>query len=146
MSYLERLTGDMKAAMKARAPERVQVLRMLINGIKEQQSKLGRDDLEEDEELSVLQKAVKTRRDSVAQADKVGRRDVAEREQAEIAIVQAYLPEMMPPEELAAKVGELAGEIGYGGPKDTGRFMREWMSRYKGLAEGRDVQALLKEL
>ena len=146
MSYLERLTGDMKAAMKARAPERVQVLRMLINGIKEQQSKLGRDDLEEDEELSVLQKAVKTRRDSVAQAEKVGRRDVAEREQAEIAIVQAYLPEMMPPEELAAKVGELAGEIGYGGPKDTGRFMREWMSRYKGLAEGRDVQALLKEL
>jgi uncharacterized protein YqeY len=146
MSYLERLTGDMKAAMKARAPERVLVLRMLINGIKEQQSKLGRDDLEEDEELSVLQKAVKTRRDSVAQAEKVGRRDVAEREQAEIAIVQAYLPEMMPPEELAAKVGELAGEIGYGGPKDTGRFMREWMSRYKGLAEGRDVQALLKEL
>ena len=146
MSYLQRLTTDMKAAMKSGARERLQVLRMLINSIKEQQSKLGRDDLDDDEELSVLQKAVKTRRESVAQAEKVGRQDVAQREQAEIAIVQAYLPEMMSPEELAAKVGDLAGEIGYGGPKDTGRFMREWMSRYKGLAEGRDVQALLKEL
>ena len=114
MSYLERLTGDMKAAMKARAPERVLVLRMLINGIKEQQSKLGRDDLEEDEELSVLQKAVKTRRDSVAQADKVGRRDVAEREQAEIAIVQAYLPEMMPPRSWRRRSGSWPGKSATG--------------------------------
>lgn len=146
MSYLERLTGDMKAALKAAAKERLQVVRMLINDIREAQSKAGVDSLDEAQELAVLHKAVKTRRDSVEQAEKAGRQDVAERERAEIAIVQEYLPEMMSAEDVASKVKELASKIGYSGPKDTGRFMKEWMSRYKGLAEGRDVQAALKAL
>lgn len=144
MSYLQRLTEDMKAAMKAGDRERLQVVRLLINGIREAQSRAGVDSLGPDEELAVLHRAVKTRRDSVEQAEKVGRQDVAQRELAEIAIVQDYLPEMMSAQELAAKVAALAAEIGYGGPKDTGRFMKEWMSRYKGLAEGRDVQAALR--
>ena len=146
MAYLERLLGDMKSAMKAGEKDRVQVLRMLINSIKDQQSRRGPDDLDGSEELAVLQKAVKTRRDAVEQAEKVGRQDVAQRERAEIEIVQAYLPEMMSPEELTAKVRDLAAEVGYGGPKDTGRFMKEWMERYKGLAEGRDVQVALSSL
>ncbi len=146
MSYLERLVGDMKAAMKSGEKDRLGLVRMLINGIREQQSKLGRDELEESEELAVLQKAVKTRREAVEQAKEVGRQDVVDRESAEIELIQTYLPAMMSPEELAAKVQEVAQEIGYQGPSDTGRFMKEWMARHKGLAEGRDVQAALKAL
>ncbi len=146
MSYLERLVGDMKAAMKSGEKERLGTVRMLINGIREQQSKLGRDELEESEELAVLQKAVKTRREAVEQAKEVGRQDVVDRESAEIELIQTYLPAVMSPEELAAKVQDVAQEIGYQGPADTGRFMKEWMARHKGLAEGRDVQAALKAL
>ena len=146
MSYLERLVGDMKAAMKSGEKDRLGLVRMLINGIREQQSKLGRDELEESEELAVLQKAVKTRREAVEQAKKVGRQDVVDRESAEIELIQTYLPAMMSPKELAAKVQDVAQEIGYQGPADTGRFMKEWMARHKDLAEGRDVQAALKAL
>jgi uncharacterized protein YqeY len=132
--------------MKSGEKDRLGLVRMLINGIREQQSKLGRDELEESEELAVLRKAVKTRREAVEQARQVGRQDVVDRESAEIELIQTYLPAMMSPEELAAKIQEVAQEIGYQGPADTGRFMKEWMARHKGLAEGRDVQAALKAL
>ena len=65
---------------------------------------------------------------------------------AEIEIVAAYLPKQMEGEELAAKVREVAEAVGYEGPKDTGKFMKEWMSLYKGQADGRDVQAAIKNL
>ena len=107
----------------------------------------GKEDaLSDDEEVAVLHKAVKTRSDTVDQAKAAGRTEIAEREQAEIEIVQAYLPKQMTAEEVVAKVGELAAEIDYQGGKDRGRFMKEWMSRYKGLADGKSVQAALNDL
>lgn len=146
MSYQEKLTADMKAALKAGEKERLGVIRLMINALKEEQLRAGKDDLDEGEEVAVLRKMIKARRDAVAQAEELGRADVAGAEAAEITVIEAYLPSMMSSDELTAKVGELAQEIGYEGPKDTGRFMKEWMNRYKGLAEGRDVQAALKQL
>ncbi len=145
-NYQDQLVADMKAAMKAREQDRVQVLRMLINGLKEEQLRSGRDELEEAEEVAVLRKAVKARRDAVAQAEDLGRADIADSERAEIGIIEAYLPSLITGAELEEKVRELAAEIGYSGPKDTGKFMKEWMARYKGRSEGRDVQAVLKTL
>ena len=146
MSYQARLTADMKAALKAGEKDRLQVLRLLINGLKEKQLELGRDQLEEAEELAVLSKAVKARRDAVEQAEELGRQDVADKESAEIAVIESYLPAMMSPDELLEKVKELAAEIGYSGPADRGKFMKEWMSRYRGLADGRAVQMALQYL
>ena len=142
----DRLVADMRTAMKAGEKARVGVLRMVIAGLKDEQLKIGRDDLDEGEELAILRRAVKTRRESVAQAEELGRSDVADQENSEIAILKEYLPAMMSPDELVEKVKELAVETGYEGPKDTGKFMKEWMSRYKGLAEGRDVQGALREI
>ena len=144
MTVQDQLVADMRTAMKAREADRVGVLRMLIAALKDEQLRLNRDELEEAEELGVLRKAVKTRRESVEQAEEVGRQDVADRERAEIVIVEAYLPQLMSPDELTEKVDELCVDLGYGGPQDTGKFMKEWMGRYKGLAEGRDVQAALR--
>lgn len=144
--YLARLTEDMKAAMRSGDKPRLEVLRMLISDIKKKAIDAGTDDISDEDEVAVLQKAVKTRADTVAQARAAGRDEVAQKEQAEIDVIQAYLPRQLSAAEVTAKVQALAGEIGYQGAKDTGRFMKEWMSRYRGLADGKLVQEALKSL
>ncbi|MBZ0151773.1 MAG: GatB/YqeY domain-containing protein [Planctomycetes bacterium] len=145
-SYLERLTTDMKAAMKGGDKPRLEVLRMLISDLKKKAIDAKVDNLPDDEEVAVLQKAVKTRADSVAQAKAANRADIAQKEQFEIDVITSYLPQQMSAAEVAAKVREVATAIGYQGGKDTGRFMKEWMARFKGLADGKLVQEALKGL
>ncbi len=94
----------------------------------------------------MLQKAIKTRSDSVSQATAAGRADIAQKEQFEIDVIAGYLPKQMDAAEVTAKVKEIAAAIGYQGGKDTGRFMKEWMAKYKGLADGKLVQDALKTL
>jgi uncharacterized protein YqeY len=145
-SHLDKITADMKAAMKSGDKARLEVLRMLMSDLKKRAIDSQVDALERDEEVAILQKAVKTRMDSVAQAKAGGRADIAAREQAEIEVINGYLPKQMSAAEVADKVRALAGEIAYAGAKDTGRFMKEWMARYKGLADGKAVQEALKTL
>ena len=145
-SYLAKLTADMKAAMKSGDKPRLEVLRMLISDLKKKAIDAKVDDLPDDEEVAVLQKSVKTRADTVAQAKAAGRAEIAAKEQFEIDVIQSYLPKQLSPAEVADKVRALAKEIGYAGAKDTGRFMKEWMSRYKGVADGKLVQDALKTL
>ena len=85
--HLDQLTGDIKVAMKAREKLRLSCLRMLVAGIQEEQHRKSKDDLSDEEELAVLLRAVKTRKDSVQQALDVGRQDIADGENAEIEIV-----------------------------------------------------------
>ncbi|MCC6672059.1 MAG: GatB/YqeY domain-containing protein [Planctomycetes bacterium] len=144
--YFARLQADMKTAMKARDELRLRVARMLVAAIKKEQIDRAKDDLGADAELDILRKAVKTRRESVDQAQKLGRQDVVQAEAAEIAVIEAYLPATLSGDALLAKVREVAQAIGYTGAKDTGRFMKEWMARHKALADGRDVQEALKRL
>ena len=144
--YLDQLTADMKAAMKARDKERLSVLRMVIAGIQQEQHRLDAEDLTEEQELGVLMRAVKTRRESVAQALEHDRQDIVDSESREILYIEHYLPQQMSPDELAQKVAAVASELGYQGSKDTGKFMQAWMSRYKGQADGKAVQAALKGL
>lgn len=143
---LDRLSADVKAAMKNRDADRLQVLRMLVSGLQEAQHQAGRDTLDGAEELAVLQRAVKTRKETVDQALEAGRPEIAERENAEITIIREYLPEMLSGDALDEKVREVAAEIGFSGPSDKGKFMKAWMARFKGMAEGRDVQAALSRL
>lgn len=142
--YLDRLTADMKTAMKAREQDRLTVLRMIISDIKKKAEAEG--DLSDEAELAILQKAVKTRADTIEQATAAGRDEIAAREQREVEMIQGYLPAQMSAEEVEVKVREVAAEIGFEGNKDRGRFMKEWMGRYKGLADGKLVQAALGKL
>lgn len=145
-NYLEKLTADMKAAMKGGDKPRLEVVRMLISELKKKAIDAKVDNLPDDEEAAVLQKAIKTRSDSVSQAKAAGRADVAAKEQFEIDVITAYLPKQMSADEVTAKVKEVAAAIGYQGGKDMGRFMKEWMAKYKGLADGKLVQDALKTL
>jgi uncharacterized protein YqeY len=144
--YLEKITADMKAAMKGGDKPRLEVLRMLISDLKKKAIDAKVDNLPDDEEVAILQKSVKTRADTVGQAKAAGRAEIAAKEQFEIDVIQSYLPKQMSAAEVADKVGAVAKEIGYAGGKDTGRFMKEWMARYKGLADGKLVQDALKTL
>ena len=141
-----RLVADMKAAMKAGEKDRLSVIRLLIAALKDAQMQGADDTMDEAAELDVLRKQVKSRRDSVDQALAAGRQDIADKEQAEIVVIEAYLPAMLKGDALLAKVREVAAEIGYQGPQDKGRFMKAWMGQHRDLAEGRDVQAALGQL
>lgn len=145
-NYLDKLTADMKAAMKGGDKPRLEVIRMLISDLKKKAIDTKVDNLPDEEEAAILQKAIKTRADTVAQAKAAGRPEVAAKEQFEIDVITSYLPQQMSAAEVAAKVKEVAAAIGYQGGKDTGRFMKEWMAKYKGLADGKLVQDALKTL
>ena len=143
-AYLEKLTADMKAAMRAREKDKLTVVRMLISDIKKKAEAEG--ELSDESEAAILQKSVKMRSDTIEQAKAAGRDEIVQKETIEIEWVKSYLPQQMTAEEVAAKVKEVATAIDFQGGKDTGRFMKEWMSKYKGLADGKLVQQALRDL
>jgi len=143
-AYLEKLTADMKAAMRAGEKDKLTVVRMLISDIKKKAEADG--ELSDEAEAAILQKSVKMRADTIEQAKAAGRDEIVQKETTEIEWVKAYLPQQMTAEEIEAKVKEIAAAIDYQGGKDTGRFMKEWMSKYKGLADGKLVQQALRGL
>ena len=138
------MTADMKAAMRAREKDKLTVVRMLISDIKKKAEAEG--ELSDESEAAILQKSVKMRSDTIEQAKAAGRDEIVQKETIEIEWVKAYLPQQMTAEEVAAKVKEVATAIDFQGGKDTGRFMKEWMSKYKGLAAGKLVQQALRDL
>ncbi|MFT6081284.1 MAG: hypothetical protein ACI9SE_004910 [Neolewinella sp.] len=144
-AYLTKLTDDMKAAMRAGEKEKLTVVRMLISDIKKQIDVDGAD-LSDESEAAILHRSVKMRSDTIQQAKDAGRDEIVAKEQVEIEWVKAYLPQQMTAEEVDAKVKEVAAAIDFQGGKDMGRFMKEWMSKYKGLADGKLVQAALRSL
>ncbi|HKN48298.1 MAG TPA: GatB/YqeY domain-containing protein, partial [Candidatus Polarisedimenticolia bacterium] len=99
-------------------------------------------ELKEEDYLTVLQRAVKTRRESIEQYEKGGRRDLAEKEKAEIAVVERYLPAALGPEETVRAVDALLQELGITEKKDLGRAMKEFMARHRGRVDGKSVNAL----
>ncbi|MEO0478100.1 MAG: GatB/YqeY domain-containing protein [Planctomycetota bacterium] len=141
-----RLVEDRKTAMKAKAKERLAVIRLMLAELQSAQMNQSTDEMTEEQELDVLRKMVKNRRDAVEQAQQVGRQDIVDAESNEIEVILTYLPQMLTGDELLTRVKEVAAEIEYSGPADKGKFMKTWMSRFKGQAEGRDVQDALGQL
>src|SRR5215204_4576931 len=104
MSLQPKIESDLKQAMRDKNEVARDTLRMVLNDLKKKQAELSKDELGPDEELAVLQRAVKTRLESVEQYEKAGRVDLSTREQAEIAVVRGYLPQMMDEAETRAAV------------------------------------------
>jgi uncharacterized protein YqeY len=105
VSLLSRLNDDMKSAMKAKDKESLQVIRMIKSSIQNEQIKVGHD-LTDDEELSVLSREMKQRRDSLREFEQAGRDDLAEKVKSEIAIVEKYMPEQLSEDEIRQIVQE----------------------------------------
>jgi uncharacterized protein YqeY len=145
MELRERLETDLKQAMRDRNEVARDTLRMLLAEIKNREIAAGKD-LSADEAIAVLQKAVKTRQESVEQFDKAGRADLVARERAEMAVVQTYLPSAMSEEEVRGAVRAVLAETGVTAKKDMGVAMKAVMARHKGRIDGKLAQRILGEL
>jgi hypothetical protein len=134
----------MQAAIRERDELRRDTLRMVVAAAYNAQKQAGRE-LTDDEVISVLTREVKTRRESVEAFTSGGRADAAAKEQAEIAIISAYLPEQLGADELAQLVVTAVEESGAISPRDMGKVMAVLMPRVKGRADGKQVSALVAQ-
>ena len=143
MGLKERLDEDQKSAMRERAQLRLDTIRMLKSAIKYREIELMKP-LDDAGILGVIGSEVKRRRDSVEQYTAGHRQDLADKEAAEIAILQAYLPEQLGEEALRAKVDEAVKKTGAQGPKDMGAVMKALLPEVQGRADGKVVSDLVK--
>jgi len=142
---LSKLQDDMKQAMKSGDALTRDTLRLVITDLKKKELDLARE-LKPEEELSVLQKCVKSREDSVAQYDAASRKDLADRERAEIGVIRRYLPEMLGESETRSIVEAMIRKLGVTSKKDLGQVMKAVLAEHKGKVEGKLVQKLAGEL
>jgi uncharacterized protein YqeY len=145
MSLQQRLDGDLKAAMKSSDSLKTSVLRMVKAAIKNKQVE-KREDLSEEEIISVLSTLTKQRRESIDLFSKGGREDLAEKERQELAVLQLYLPGQLSPEDLDRIIMEAINESSAEGVKDIGKVMRLIMPRVQGAADGKVVNQRVREL
>lgn len=145
MTLKERIGAELKEAMKARDELKVSTLRLIHSSIRNKEID-ERKPLEDDGVLAVLVTAAKQRRESIEQYEKGGRADLADKEKAELAIIQTFMPEQLGPDEIAGLIKETIAETGASGAKDMGKLMKALMPKVKGKADGRLVNELVKKL
>lgn len=140
----DQIGEDLKEAMKARDQVRVATLRMLIAAVKNARVEKMHD-LDDDEVVDVASREAKRRKESIEAFRGAGREDLATKEEAELAVLQAYLPEQLSGDALAALVDEAIAETGASTPKEMGAVMKALMPKVRGRADGAEVSALVKE-
>jgi uncharacterized protein len=145
MSLLSQLNNDMKQAMKNKDKERLSVIRMVKASIQNESIKLGKSELSEDEDLTILSRELKQRKDSLQEFKSAGRDDLVEKLETEINIIQEYMPEQLSEEELKAIVLETIQETGASSKKDMGKVMSQLMPKVKGKADGSKINKLVQE-
>lgn len=143
MTLKARITEDMKAAMKAHEAARLSTIRMLLAGIKQREVD-ERKELTDAEVLAVIDKMVKQRRDSIAQFEAGKRMDLVAAEQAEVAVLQQYLPQQLNDAEIDAMVVAAIAATGAAGPAGMGKVMAELKGRLAGRADMTVVSGKVK--
>lgn len=143
MTLKDRITEDMKAAMRAKDSQRLSAVRLLLAAMKQKEVD-ERVELADADVLSIIDKMVKQRRESIAQYEKAARADLAAQEQFEIGVLSAYLPQQMTEAEVAEAVAAAVAESGAASVKDMGKAMALLKPRLAGKADMGKVSALLK--
>lgn len=141
----EKLRTDMADAMRAGDNEKRDALRLLLAAVKQAEVD-GQKTLDDAGVQDVLTKQAKQRRESIADYERAGRDDLADREKAELLIIESYLPQMMTEEEIKGLVAQTISDLGATGPQDMGRVMGSLMPQVKGKADGRLVSDVVRKL
>ncbi len=144
MTLKERITEDMKSAMRAGDKDRLAVIRMILAAIKQREVD-ERTTLDDAQVLAVLDKMVKQRRESLAQFESGGRADLVAKESAEIAVIQSYLPEQLSDAEIDALIAEAIASTGASSVKDMGKVMGVVKPKVQGRADMAAVSARVKQ-
>ncbi len=143
----ERISEDIKTAMKARDKIRLETIRSIKKVIIEKETEVrpkGQDQLTPEQELELLAQQAKQRRDSIEQYRQGGRDDLADKEAQELAIIETYLPAQLSTEEIEAIIDKIIASVGASSPKDMGKVMGPAMKELKGKADGKQVQKIVK--
>ncbi len=146
----DQIAKDLKDAMRARDDVRRRTLRSLRAALME--AEIGAREggtggtLSEDEELRILQRQAKQRRDAMEQFEKAGRADLAQKEEDELNVIKSYLPQPLTDEEMRQVLHEIITEVRARGPEDMGKVMGQAMQRLRGRAQGHRVQAQVKDI
>ncbi len=144
MSLKERIVSDMTAAMKARDAARLSTLRMVKANVMNREIEKG-GELTDEEMAKALQSLVKQRRDSIEQYEKAGRQELADKERAEIVVIEAYLPQAASREEIEKAVADAIAETGASSMREMGAVMKAVQARLAGQsADGRTVSEIVK--
>ncbi len=145
MKLRDRINDDLTRAMKAKDAARLSVLRMMKAAVKNREIE-ARAELDDAAAVQVLSTLIKQRRDSIEQFSRGGRADLAEKEAAEIKVIEEYLPAGVSDEEIAAAVDDVIRTSGAASVKDLGLVMRQVMTRFVGkLVDGKKVNARVRE-
>ncbi|MDP3821748.1 MAG: GatB/YqeY domain-containing protein [Burkholderiales bacterium] len=143
MSLKERITEDMKAAMRAKDSERLGTIRLLTAAMKQKEVD-ERVELDDIAVIGIVDKMLKQRKDSIEAFEKAARQDLADKEKAEVAVLQAYLPARLSADEIAAEVKAIVAELGAKGPADMGKVMGAVKAKLAGKADMGQVSAAVK--
>ncbi|MBK6359514.1 MAG: GatB/YqeY domain-containing protein [Comamonadaceae bacterium] len=143
MSLKDQITEDMKTAMRAKDSERLGTIRLLLSACKQKEvdERITLDDVAV---VAIVDKLIKQRKDSIAAFTQAGRQDLADKEAAELTVLQAYLPARLSAEEVAAEVKAIVAELGASGPGDMGKVMGAVKTRLAGKADMGQVSAAVK--
>jgi len=142
--FKDRISQDIKAAMKAKDAPRLSALRMIMAElqVKEKEKGLAVDD---STAILLLQSMIRKRREAIEQFRTGGREDLAQREEHEISVIQVYLPEQLTDDEIRSHTQAAITELGARGPQDMGKLMGVLMKRVSGKADGGSVSRIVKE-
>jgi uncharacterized protein len=143
MTLKERITDDMKSAMRAKDAPRLLTIRGLLAALKQREVD-ERIELDDAAVVAIVDKLVKQRKDSIAQFGAGGRQDLVDKETAELAVLEGYLPARLGAAEIDAEVAALVQELGAGGPADMGKVMAAARPRFAGRADMGLVSAAVK--
>jgi uncharacterized protein YqeY len=144
MTLKERITEDMKSAMRAGEKDRLGTIRLILSGIKQREVD-ERITLDDSQVLAVLEKMIKQRKESIAQFESGGRADLVAKEAAELTVVQGYMPAQMSDAELDALIAEAMASTGAASIKDMGKVMGIVKSKAAGRADMAAVGARIKQ-
>jgi len=141
----EKLTGDLKKAMKDGDNTKRSVVRMIMSAIKNAEI-AKRSDLEDSDILGIIAKEARVREESIEAFKQGNRQDLVDQQEAELAILQEYLPKKATREEIVEAARAVIAEVGAEGPRDKGKVMPSLIAQFKGKADGRDINEVVTEL
>jgi len=144
MTLKDRITEDMKSAMRAKEADRLSTIRMLLAACKQREVD-ERIVLDDAAVISIVDKLIKQRKDSIAAFSQAGRTDLADKESAEVQVLEAYLPQRLSPQEIQEAVAALVVELAATGPGDMGKVMGAAKTRLAGKADMGLVSAAVKQ-
>lgn len=145
MTLTEQIRADLTAAMKARDAAKTSTLRMLQAALKNEQIEKG-GELDDADAMVIIKRAIKQRNDSIEQYENAARQDLADKEKAELVVLEGYMPKQMSDEEVEALVKQTIAAVGAESKKDIGKVMKEIMANNRELVDGKKVQAVLAKL